>query len=295
MSTTHLNHRDAARLAERIAARRCELDLTPGEAAARAGVSTSTWTKYETAGRIGDAKVAGVCRAMQWADLTGVPAPYRDQPDRLGWSLAIALKLGDECAVDYADAGDAVLEAVERDLEALSALPSGTHLGQLDRSSLRELLPGCALVRYDYEFVFALRGAVEQARTEVRNRAASSTAGLFRGESGWSRYGSPDATLALGHRVIVERTGRSRDALARELDSCGIGSAESLVRRLLDDRDRLRHSDDEHGPHLCWQCVIEVERRHLDRRQAQLTTNYAEWEGHRDVEPFTEGTGRLPF
>ena len=23
--------------------------------------------------------------------------------------------------------------------------------------------------------------------------------------------------------------------------------------------------------------------------------HYAEWEGHRDVEPFTEGTGRLPF
>lgn len=173
MSTTHLNHRDATRLAERIVARRCELDLTPGEAARRACVSTSTWTKYETSGRIGEAKVAGVCRALQWADLTGVPAPYRDQPDRPGWSLAIAL--------------------------------------------------------------------------------------------------------------------------ARKLDSCGIGTADVLVRRLFDHRDRLRHADDEHGPHLCWQCVIEVERRHLERNQAHLSENFAKWDANRETEPFTEDTERMPF
>lgn len=52
--------------AKRIKDRRVELHLTIEEAAARAGVGTKTWSRYEAGESIRVDKCKGICKALNW-------------------------------------------------------------------------------------------------------------------------------------------------------------------------------------------------------------------------------------
>ena len=45
---------------------------------------------------------------------------------------------------------------LREDMEALSALPMGTHIGQLDVSWMKDSLPPQFLMHYDYEFLYQM-------------------------------------------------------------------------------------------------------------------------------------------
>ena len=271
----------AAALAARITARREELGLTPELAAAHAGTGVSTWTKYERTGRIGRHKIAAVCRALYWSDLDGTPGDFVDQPERPAWSRALALRLGDDAAIAYADASDELIAASEHDLDLLGELAAGTHLGVLPGSQLRPLLPDRALVRYDYEFVIELRDGVERARESARGWTVGAADPFPRFSRHWS---TPDESLeALAHRLTAEPAGASRADLAREIGRSESREADALVRDYFDARDRRRLLDLDHGPHLCWKCAIEVERSRLARDEEQLMSEYAR--DHASSEP----------
>ena len=158
------------KLAEAIKSRRHELRLTIEEAAQKAGVGTQTWCRYEAGESIRQDKCKGVCRALNWDSLAGEEAESGEQFD-LGqyqrheaWSPFLAENFGIAAAVSFVVGSDLLLDAIQEDLEALAALPRGSHIGQISASWLDDLLPPQFLMRYDYEFLYSLRAAAVRQR-----------------------------------------------------------------------------------------------------------------------------------
>ncbi|PZE86846.1 hypothetical protein DEI91_00630 [Curtobacterium sp. MCBD17_032] len=163
-------------IGEAIRARRISLGHTVEVAATRAGVGAKSWARYESGASIRADKVRGVCRALGWASLEAAGAPV-DDDDMLdvddshkAWSPPLAERLGDSAAAVFAVGSDLVYDTATDELRELARLPRGSHLGQLDVSWFVDELPAQFLTRYDYEFMFALRGAVRL----LRERAAVS-------------------------------------------------------------------------------------------------------------------------
>lgn len=52
---------------------------------------------------------------------------------------------------------DTAFSLISQDLENLGKLPAGSHIGQLEISSMKQYLPELYLTRYTYEFLFRLR------------------------------------------------------------------------------------------------------------------------------------------
>ena len=149
------------KLANLIKARRNELGLTIQEAAITAGVGVKTWCRYETGESIRKDKCRGICKALNW---TSFPDESKEQ--RLGinyykncglWSQFIADEFGVPAAVSFCAGGEILSDEIEQDLEELSKMPSGTHLGQINFSMLKDMLPPQFLMKYDYEFVYRLK------------------------------------------------------------------------------------------------------------------------------------------
>ncbi|MDU0349085.1 helix-turn-helix transcriptional regulator [Actinomyces sp. MRS3W] len=74
------------------------------------------------------------------------------------YSPRLARMLGEDAARCFALGTFLFDMSVAEDLEGLAELPRGTHLGQLDETHIGTTLPQLWLTRYDYEFVFQLRG-----------------------------------------------------------------------------------------------------------------------------------------
>jgi len=158
-----------------IRTRRQSLGLSIEEAARRAGVTTKTWSRYESGASIRSDKVRGVCRALGWSKLPthdGRAPECKAEDDFLGnigtdhgaWSLALADKCGIECAKVFSAGSDFVYDALSEDLESLASEPRGTHIGQLPVSMIIDELPPQFLYRYDYELIYELRAAVARLR-----------------------------------------------------------------------------------------------------------------------------------
>jgi|GEM_PF-1295461 putative helix-turn-helix protein (fragment) len=95
------------------------------------------------------------------------PPAWDSVPDVLGaYSPLLATTLGEGAARCYALGADLYGRLLEEDLGALAAMPRDAHIGQLDVSHMREMLPSLWLTRYDYEFLFQLKeiGAVTTHR-----------------------------------------------------------------------------------------------------------------------------------
>ncbi|MEU1525977.1 helix-turn-helix transcriptional regulator [Nocardia rhamnosiphila] len=57
--------------------RRIALDLSIEEAAAKAGIGTKSWSRYESGGAIRADKIRGICKALGWSRL-----PETEQDDQ---------------------------------------------------------------------------------------------------------------------------------------------------------------------------------------------------------------------
>lgn len=154
-------------LARQIQRRRDELGLTIEEAAALAGVGTKTWSRYEAGESIREDKCKGICRALHWLSLPGVPnstLKMEEYTRHEAWPSDIMDEYGVCAAVSFASGSDILLNDVEDDMEELSSMAKGAHIGQVDTSYLRSILPKQFLLRYDYDFLYTLRAAISRLR-----------------------------------------------------------------------------------------------------------------------------------
>ena len=158
-------------LATAIRERRVTLNLSIEEAAQKAGVGVKSWSRYESGGAIRQDKARGVCRALGWSKLPGDETdPDAAAGDWLrevdsshrAWSDALRERYGEACATAFAVGTDVIGDQLADDLRALASQPRGTHLGELAASWFDGELPPQFVPRYDYEFVYGLKAAVDR-------------------------------------------------------------------------------------------------------------------------------------
>ena len=166
----------SAQLGAEIRARRNELGLTIEEAAAKAGVGTKTWSRYESGESIRRDKVVSVCKALNWSRLPEQGAEdmlpefkIEDYKKRDIWPKGLANAFGDAAALSFVIGSDILLDNIEQDLGALSSKPKGTHIGELDFSCLEHSLPPQFLPEYDYDFLYYFRYIVMLYRLQASN------------------------------------------------------------------------------------------------------------------------------
>lgn len=161
----------SAELGKKIRLRRNELGFTIEEAAAKAGVGAKTWSRYETGCSIRQDKVAYICQTLHWKRLPGEEGQtgfdigqYKSSP---AWSQTLADTWGDAAAVSFVIGSDILLDYIRQDLEALSAMPKGSHIGELEISWLDMGLPQQFLMEYDYDFLYYLQTVLLRLRMRV--------------------------------------------------------------------------------------------------------------------------------
>ena len=159
------------KLAEAIRNRRKELGLTIEEAASRAGVGIKTWCRYEAGESFRQDKAKGIYKALNWHTLPGgsdeedVAFDFDEYKHHEAWSNYIRDCFGEAAAISFVIGSDILLDYVREDLEELSAMPVGTHVGQLPVSMTKDILPEQFLMRYDYEFLYCLKTTVIKLRS----------------------------------------------------------------------------------------------------------------------------------
>lgn len=158
------------KLSERIRNRRQELGLTIEEAASKAEVGIKTWCRYENGESIRRDKAKGICKALNWRILPDDVAKdeldfdINEYKNRYAWSTHICDCYGEAAAISFVIGSDILLDYLEEDLQELSALPKGTHVGQLVSSWVKDIMPGQFLMRYDYELLYCLKTTVVKLR-----------------------------------------------------------------------------------------------------------------------------------
>ena len=164
-------------LGEAIKNRRSELNLTIEEAASKAGISTKTWSRYESGESIRKDKVSGLCKALKWRSIPGMDdvgvfteADFDKYKESKAWSPYIAECFGPYAALSFVFGSDILLDHINEDISALSEMPRGSHIGEVPTSFIASSMPQQFLVRYDYEFMWSLREILIRFR-----RAASHT------------------------------------------------------------------------------------------------------------------------
>ncbi|MCD2491676.1 helix-turn-helix domain-containing protein [Lacrimispora sp. NSJ-141] len=159
----------SSELAKCIRLRRNELNLTIEEAASKAGVGTKTWSRYESGESIRKDKCIGICKALNWHALPD--GEDNDTSDTLNmdeykkreiWSSYLENTFGELAAASFVIGSDILLDHLHEDMEALSSMPKGSHIGEIGASWLESLLPPQFLMRYDYDFLYVLHAAVVQ-------------------------------------------------------------------------------------------------------------------------------------
>ncbi len=163
-------------LANQIKNRRNELGLTIEEAAMRAGVGTKTWSRYESGGSIRTDKCKGVCKALNWRILPNQDVLDDQNIDNLdiidkkheAWSSFLEDEFGEIAAFSFAAGSDILLDSIQEDLNELSSMPIGSHIGQLDCSLLSGILPEQFLMHYDYKFLYRMKCILSNMRTHAK-------------------------------------------------------------------------------------------------------------------------------
>ena len=161
-------------LAKKIKFRRNELGLTIEEAAMRAGVGTKTWSRYEAGESIRKDKCKGICKALNWRDFSNsedneIKKPLAEEyKNHEAWSQFLADNYGVRAAVSFAAGSDILFDRIEQDLSDLSAMPAGSHIGQLSASFISDELPTQFLIRYDYDFLYQMKCTLLQMRMRAK-------------------------------------------------------------------------------------------------------------------------------
>ncbi len=161
-------------LGAKIRMRRNELGFTIEEAAVKAGVGTKTWSRYEAGESIRRDKIMSVCKTLNWNMLpnqeeSSLEVDLNDYRCSEVWPQALADSLGEAAAISFVIGSDILLDNIEQDLEAIACKPKGTHIGELDISWLKDILPAQFLPEYDYDFLYYLKNVV----IRYRNQASS--------------------------------------------------------------------------------------------------------------------------
>jgi len=151
-------------LGEAIKGRRNELNLTIEEAASKAGIGTKTWSRYESGESIRRDKVSGLCKALKWKAIPGMDnidifteVDFDKYKKSEAWSPHLAERFGMYAALSFVIGSDILLDHIEEDLNALSEMPRGSHIGEIPASFISSSMPQQFLMRYDYEFMWVLR------------------------------------------------------------------------------------------------------------------------------------------
>ena len=169
----------SSEIGEAIKSRRNELNLTIEEAASKAGVGTKTWSRYESGESIRKDKVSGLCKALKWKTIPGMDAGINDTnifteadfdeyKKSEAWSPFLVERFGKYAALSFVIGSDILLDEINEDLAALSEMPRGSHIGEIPSSFISSSMPEQFLVRYDYEFMWALRNTLIRFRKTAR-------------------------------------------------------------------------------------------------------------------------------
>lgn len=163
-------------LGQEIKKRRIELGLTIEEAAKKAGVGMKTWSRYEAGEAIRSDKLNKVLHVLKWSTFppddaaSYIENPWSDiDSSHEAWSSYLAETYGERTACMFAIGYDLVSDYISDELAELSSLPAGSHVGQLGGSWLSYTLPPQFLTRYDYEFVFSLKYALNSLKDNAKN------------------------------------------------------------------------------------------------------------------------------
>ncbi len=160
-------------LANKIRQRRIELGLTIEEAASRAGVGTKTWSRYEAGAAIRKDKSKGLCKALNWFGLfeeedDGTDSVIDEYRNHEAWSSYLEKEFGISAALSFAIGSDILYDHIEEDLQELSSMPRGTHIGQLDVSWIDGDLPEQFRMNYDYDFLYEMKCALLAMRLQAK-------------------------------------------------------------------------------------------------------------------------------
>src|SRR5712691_12965 len=159
-----------------IRSRREELGMSIEQAATAADLGSETWRRYETGNSIRQDKARAVCRALKWRSLPAVgsqasasgedpmPDMWETAAKSSAYSPSLAETYGEEAARAFAVGCDIVGDQLDDDLGELGTMPRDSHIGEVSASWFADLLPPRWLMRYDYDFMFRLRGIVETLR-----------------------------------------------------------------------------------------------------------------------------------
>lgn len=163
-------------LAKAIKLRRNELNLTIEDAASKAGVGTKTWSRYESGESIRKDKCRGICKALNWHSLpesseseTSNKLNFSEYRNHKAWSSYLMETFGNLAATSFVIGSDILLDNLQEDMDELSSMPRGSHIGQLDYSWMKFSLPSQFLMRYDYDFLYILRITVTQFQVQAHN------------------------------------------------------------------------------------------------------------------------------
>lgn len=166
-------------LGKEIKQKRTELGLTIEEAALKAGIGTKTWSRYESGESIRSDKCIGICKVLGWRSLPTVDnanddrIKISDYKNHKYWSHFIEKNFGESAAFSFATGSELLLDYINEDMQSLSSMPRGSHLGQLPYSMIASDLPEQFLMRYDYEFLFELRASVQNLCRAAHNGSFS--------------------------------------------------------------------------------------------------------------------------
>lgn len=209
----------SCKLGEAIKARRQELGLTLEEAASKAGVGLKSWCRYEAGESIRTDKAKGICKVLNWhaipgeADTNESTFDLAEYKRHEAWSQYLCDEFGEAVAISFAIGSDIVLDHIEEDLRELSAMPKGSHLGQISVSMLKDTLPEQFLMCYDYDFLYQLKSVVISLRAIARN-----------------------GNYFLAHSVLQElviymfmcESSFLMDCMHVEMENCGIGGLDMI-------------------------------------------------------------------
>jgi transcriptional regulator with XRE-family HTH domain len=152
------------KLGEIIKNRRNELNLTIEEAASKSGLGTKTWSRYESGASIRRDKVRGICKTLKWKTIPETDdasiidgIDFDEYRKKDTWSPYLEKHFGKYAALSFVIGSSILLDEINENLAALSKMPRGSHIGEIPDSFISSIMPEQFLVRYDYEFIFALR------------------------------------------------------------------------------------------------------------------------------------------
>lgn len=219
------------KLGESIRNRRQELGLTIEDAASKAGVGTKSWCRYESGESIRSDKAKGICKALNWH---AFPNEYGEDENAFdieyyknhaAWSPYLCEQFGEAVAISFIIGSEIVLDHIKDDLNELSILPRGSHIGQLPVSMLKDSLPMQFLMRYDYEFLYELMATVVKLTTVASNK------------NGFVAHSVLDE---LAIYLFMEEASAFMECMSSEMESIGIDDLDELndwAFNLFDDMD----------------------------------------------------------